>query len=873
MTHQTEVNLQTWLKTWQDLLKEPNKLFTSLTIANVSQYLLDELNSKNRTYPYKFDLQSYEKELLDFLIYKIRDRKNLEKKIYSKNLLYQIRRNLKRHMITKKHLELLSAYQINNVFIKRYNDLVNQLISRNQERILQFITIFLLRSLLFEYSPKFLTELPKKIFSESYFQYYEKTAVNVLINDPIILSESNQIFSKLITELEVSSQDLKFNYPKIFSISIRWNENIDYLTQYLRNKFDNKSKLLNDSLINNNLNEVKNNISLIVTNFIDIVIERISNFIIIECLDKLATSIGHGNHNPDYNFEYINSLFKKHIPSDNISFNFFISSAFFWCFVDLVNKQIKNKIKSLTQKEINIFTNELIRFLKNNIKKTKDPYFTNNFDMVIYSFDFKLLISTFNEKCLKRNIKLIKKELIEIRTLNKSITNEEYITQISTKIFENLKSEGFDFIPHYLDKTITKMLFDSFFKKFYENDQTWKVFYIINDIDCNNKVFRINDTLFYDSRSWDFGESFKFDIPVHFINLGELKGKFIEYRKYSDKERSIKFKRNSARAMISINAKDPFMAIEKGKIKLSKVIDSLVYASSARNTFGSKPRLYGHYMTLDSNFNKLLHGESIPFIDTLKINEEYNLITKSFDKFFTTDTNRFKDRLERSLSWYNNGKWNGFSHERFTGFWIALELLISTSSKKKKDSVISYVPCLTNNWKNSNQSSSIIQLINEIVKLINKDSKLIKILDDDIKLKYYKYDTGNTILSNLARLKKKMKGNDVERSINNLQSYMKKFDKNMLISNINILQKNQQFIIAKLNSLRNKIIHEGFSYSPQIDYLLIELEKMLTSLIYNILIFGYKKDINQVIKEFNKPFRCSSSRLDGYVPKLQYDIT
>lgn len=842
-----------------------------MTIANLSQYLVDELSSRDRKYPLSFDLKSYEKEVLDHLVFKIKDRYNLEKKIYSKYLLTQIRRNLKLNKITKKHLELLSANQINNAFIKRYNNLINFLILNNQGTIIPFITNYLLRNLLNEYSPKYLKELPKKIFSDSYFQHYEKV-IDMLVNDSKIISNSKQIFCDLLTELEIRSNELEFDYQKIFSMSIRWNENIDYLIQYLRNKFEDKSLLLNNLLTTKNFNELKNNVIPIITDFIKILIEKISYFIILESLDKLEKTIGHGYSLPNYNFETTISLLTKQIPIKNFSSSSpYISRAYFWSFTDLVNKNITNKIILFSQEEVNIFTNELIIFLKKNINKTKISYFNNNFDSLMYSFKFKSLITIYTEEFLKRNIRLIKKELLKNRTL-KGINNEEYVIHVSKKIFKYLRSEGFRLIPSYLNENIIKMLFDSFFKTFCKNDQKWKVFYILNDIDCNKKIFSIGDTLFYDSRVWNFGESFKFDLPVPLLNLGKLKGKFITYRKYSDTKGTIKFQHNSARAVTNINAKDPFMAIEKGKIILSKVIDSLVFASSARKTYGSRPRIYGHYMTLDSNNNKLLHGESIPFIETLELNEKYNLIIKSFDKFFNSNTNRFKDKLERSLSWYNIGKWNTFSHERFTGFWVALEQLISTNTKTKKQCLVSIVPRLTINWKNSSLSFTIIQHINEIVRLVNKDPTLKKMLDQDIKLKYYKYDTANTILSNLTRLKKKTKGNNVEHSITNLQLYLKSFDSKKMIFDIDILQKNQQFTIASLNTLRNKILHEGLSYSPQIEYLLIELENMLTSLIYNILIFGYKKEIDKIIYEFNKPYQFSLSRLNGYNPTLQYHI-
>jgi hypothetical protein len=865
------IEVTQFCKKWENILKKPNDLFVSMTIPNISQYLLDELNSKSQITSYRFNLDTYEKELLDYLIFKIKDRKNLEKKIYSKNLLTQIRRNLKFNRINKRHIELLSANQFNNNLIKRYHNLFNYSLAKNNEKLIFFFLPFLLRSLLNEYSSEYLKELPKKTFSESYFQRYEKI-IGIIMTDFQVSISTDQILNHLIKIIEVNSKSLQLNYKEIFSVRKRWNENNDYLTRTLRDKFMKESKVINNLLINKNFDSLKNNIQPIITNFIIVTIQKLTEFLILECLIKLENTIGIGISNTNYNFNVLQTMLVKQIPISKSSFPYsYISRAYFWSFVNIVNTYLVNKLNKLLNNEIDIFFNKFIKYLKKNNKKIKSFYFDNNFESLIHCFDFKLFIINYNKEFIIRNLEIIKDELSKIG-IESHIDTGVYLNYISQKISKYLQSEGFNLIPSSLNKNVTKELFDSLLRTFNKINQKWQIFYTISDLNCNNAVFSIGETLFYDSRVWEFGESHKFDIHTPLMNFGELKGKFRTYKIYSDSAGKIYFKRNSARAVMNIFAKDPFIAIKKGQAKIYKVIDSLVFASSAGNNFGSRPRIYGNSMALTKDYNGFIHGESIPYQEILEINADYKDVITSYDKFLTTNTNRFKIKLEKSLSWYNIGRWNTFSHERFTGFWIALEQLISSNPKKKKESLILNVPQLTINWKSSSLSYSIIQHINEIVRFINDDPILIKRLNDDVKLKCWQHNPSNIFLSNLNRLANLTKGNKAENSVNNLKLYMKQFNHNILISETETLQRIQKFIIAILNSLRNKIMHEGLSYSPQIDYMLIEIENILVSTVNTLFHLGHKKRLNDIIKEFNKPYNFPLTKLNGFNPKIIYNI-
>ena len=99
-----------------------------------------------------------------------------------------------------------------------------------------------------------------------------------------------------------------------------------------------------------------------------------------------------------------------------------------------------------------------------------------------------------------------------------------------------LKIEGFQLIPHDIDVWIATILFNKLFKTLSISDKTFKVFFLVSGMDCKNEIFKIGNVTFYDPRVWDFGESFEFDIPIPWINVGKLVGNFEVYQSFSEDE-------------------------------------------------------------------------------------------------------------------------------------------------------------------------------------------------------------------------------------------------------------------------------------------------------------------------------------------------
>lgn len=111
-----------------------------------------------------------------------------------------------------------------------------------------------------------------------------------------------------------------------------------------------------------------------------------------------------------------------------------------------------------------------------------------------------------------------------------------------------------------------------------------------------------------------------------------------------------------------------------------------------------------------------------------------------------------------------------------------------------------------------------------------------------------------------------------EKSAQNFEDYLQQLDTSYLISNTEGLQKLKEFTVANLNTIRNQIMHEGLSYSPYIEFLLIELEGILIDTILALLTYGNKKHMNQIVIELNKPFYPNPTKLDGYNPNMTYSI-
>ena len=871
-----------WTEDWNKSLEHPGNLYTDLTIRNIAGYLLESTKGHTQT---NWNRNSYEKELFDHLISLIADQKNLEKLTYSYYAISTFRKAVIVKPFKKQILKLFSVDQLNSKTVERYRRLHLKLFRNVENNKLYEVSRLLLRLLLSQYSAEYLKILPKKAFTEAYFEYY-KNYFEISPVDALIESTVNQLIQEILHELIISLNKKEiFDFEKYFVVSTHWNEYIDKLVRLIRSQLLPIGKTINKSIEQFCINGETLKYQYFhpsLENVLKFMIEEISLLVLLKCLEEKENTLGKGKDFANYDLKYMVSKLSMPFSSpadENALKSYFVESSF-WIFLEeFKNRLIKNFTQQLLNKELDNFCSRLSSFIESFAKKTgeKDPFFDTKFEEILASFQFKLFVSDYAKEFFKRNLNEVSSQCKRLQDIS-WLSIQSFVSKVYENVYAMLKNEGFKLIPHEIDVGIATILFNKLFNILSISDKTFKVFFLVSDMDCKKKIFKIGNVTFYDPREWDFGESFEFDIPIPWINVGKLVGNFEEYQRFSEDEHSLHFKRNSARAFVSVKARDRVIAIEKAKLELNQVINCMIFSSSTRSYGGSRPTSLSYYYVVENDLPIGTSGTSIPSheIEMLEITDRYKTLASYYNNFLSTNINKYRDALSASLEWYAAGRWSASSQDKYTFYWIALEQLITSESSNtgkivnKKCALLSRIPSLVITWHTSSVGYYINQDILEIKKMIKNDSVCLNDISNDPILKNWeKYPF--RLLEHLSRLKKICKGHPPEKTILRLQGYLDTNSK-YLTRQTELRKKQCEFLVANLYLIRNEIVHEGLSYKSQFKFLTKELEQLLVDTMVAFFSFGQKAKFDQIVKEYNRPYNKSVGKLDGFKPNVDYTV-
>ena len=201
-----------WIKNWEDELKNPDDLLFHMTISNVSEYLLDAINSPKQNL---FSKESYELELL-FLLNNLFSTNNMESRLIKKHkseavdnlqsestsLQMQVSNKQGRKITIKKIKSTLDA--INNFyngehFIKEIeNEIIRCITYDPNSTDMKMATFLLLRSLIAKHSHKFLLDLPKTLFAKNFFEDQRDSVTKKLLDNQKAIVEFDKYASRII---------------------------------------------------------------------------------------------------------------------------------------------------------------------------------------------------------------------------------------------------------------------------------------------------------------------------------------------------------------------------------------------------------------------------------------------------------------------------------------------------------------------------------------------------------------------------------------------------------------------------------------------------------------------------------------------------
>jgi hypothetical protein len=214
-----------------------------------------------------------------------------------------------------------------------------------------------------------------------------------------------------------------------------------------------------------------------------------------------------------------------------------------------------------------------------------------------------------------------------------------------------------------------------------------------------------------------------------------------------------------------------------------------------------------------------------------------------------------RKQFVQALTWFEDGFWQLDDHAKFASYWIAIEQLVTAyTGGKKGEALAEYIPKLIVTWRNVRHAAFVIgQYLREIYSHINNSEDLKMQLSMDNKLKdWNEYDY--IVLENLQRLKELSAGTVLERSIVDLTTWLTVQKKQDIINDIKALQMEKKFEIALFYSKRHSIMHEGTTYSADLEYLVKPLEETLVNTILVLLTYSSMNILSDVINTNSRPF-------------------
>jgi hypothetical protein len=662
---------------------------------------------------------------------------------------------------------------------------------------------------------------------------------------------------------------------KLFYESTFWQNDIRYLVRISKAALEKHSSKIdvlisgkNNSLTKEDLSKEINNGPL--TSDIDYIVKEYARVIVLNVVRKLLGDYQPGEagvrflERENY-FSHLSSTIKKEIYTNDIQrfatdFSLSMIDSGIRAFIEFLSKSIL----SITDFHgtIEAYKEFLIDYVyKENQGIDSEP----KLRLILSHFSFFQAFSDYIIKITEKNFIRI---LDQVSRFNLGKGDRDFdkhiLNGLINKLTDHLSDKyGYLTVPTELDKDDLILLFDFLFDEFTISSSRWRIFFVLGRLDLNGKYIDMidqstgNTITLYDGRKWYFGESDSMDkfTSIRTVSGDDYKSEFDTYMTIKSNSGTIEYKRNSARAYIDIKSRDRLLASKEAFVILKKKLSNLVFAfAKDSQTEKFRPQLTTRFESLTEDNKKTNYHESFPPpTGILAINSKRQEFVERYEMLLASSLVRHKQFVQ-ALTWFEDGFWSTNNHAKFASYWIALEqLIISYNGDKKGEALAEYIPKLIITWRDVPQAYVIGRYLDEIYSYIEGADELKKNLELDSILKDWKKND-YIILENLEKLKQLGEGSALEQSIANLTTWLTVQKKDDITKTVRLLQGKKKFEIAAFYSIRNLIIHEGATYTAELEYLVGVLEKNLADTLSVLLVYSSKNIIEDIIREIGRPF-------------------
>ncbi len=408
----------------------------------------------------------------------------------------------------------------------------------------------------------------------------------------------------------------------------------------------------------------------------------------------------------------------------------------------------------------------------------------------------------------------------------------KYLAQTIIKSFEGT---GINFIIDQIqDSEISQILADLILL-FTNPPNEYQVIGIVDGLDLQGKNLTMGKVRLYDARVWDYGEANLLDGLDLFAYRGKVEPytptpqtHLVQYlhSSYEYKGRygtnSNQLIRHSARATTTVQTYDPKMAQELATIEMNQTLDTLtwVYTKKKRtDTTSSKFELLPSYVVINAReqtFHSSTSRDSPQLTQLNAQNENLAEFMQVYDPLFSlaeASRTQVEQSTLKALHWLAKGYWEIYPPNEFLNYWIALEQLLVQTGEGKLVGVRKRLPSLVSTWDRTEFGQQILKSCQELIDEIKTHQDIQTQLNAE--LNFANWQTNKTVLLQNLDLLEQM---DTSKKLLQLLKLKTIFDPNQIINAKDKAQEKTRYQIGLLNDRRNLIVHEGYSYSPDMVY-------------------------------------------------------
>jgi hypothetical protein len=828
--------LSQWLDWWQSQLKKPEEIIFSRTVRNIAEYLSEELPK----FPTRA-VMNYDAWLLD----KIRE--EFGKRNIELSVLKECDRNAVQNLqnlLNASPLDLVATGKAFERIVELYHsevfkDAIETEFKRNirhpvksSQKKIYNITFLLLRNLLRDFSVEHLTDLPLHSFAKSFISIHAsqfRQAIELDPQLPISLVSVVQHISNVALGNAGSIQPTPDLYDEILHDRSRWMHNVERIIIELKVKLEGQAGVI-EGIFKTDPSSLEQqilstpDIELLLKNFCDAILNQISDQLTDRTIQYRDILLARGpdfTHNSyrDRIAEIMDSIAPTHTHGQHSMYHGFVAetlkaSIHQWYSETLANESALEAVNMQKLFASIVFT-KLFELIKSQGNITIE-----NVKTQLFRFELKEAILKGIESETKRILPLMLRNILSLSPKLAEADSVSNLLKIHTdRTLAAIPRPSYyrsEFLQNLTDEMILTMLHD-FFDKIRAPPTEWYVFHEVSDLDCNGKMFEIQHALFFDARTWDFGEGATFDPHQSGPEVPDFRSTYYVYDTYKKPNIETLYRRNSGRVRTKVKASDEGFAISLARIKTTQAMSTMVFSNSG--DFGFRPYLPLWSYVADSELSPIgTHGRSGEHSSTLKIDDKQMVTTEFYNKLMQWQNIETRNSLEKALSWFHNARWEEVPHVRFVSFWISLEHLISKEGASSKNRLLKYIPNLVANWRNSGDwSRSITHHLQLLINEVKSDQRLLAMVNSTPSLGSFDDDYA-IILGNLPLLSKMLRGTPQASTLAQVRRFVRSRSRNLkwMYAEVNNKRQDYRFKTAMIYQKRHRLVHEGLSYAMEL---------------------------------------------------------